>query len=166
MNVLTIENVLLIVGSLIVFLMLVAFSMVLHANWDRVVYILTPLLSSLRHDYVQRSQAVREVNQNARVPDTDAIVPVSVPPRTSSTEPVPNRETLIRIAALTVNEDGSYTYSANKIAEFIGGARGATLEAIRAARGTPEPTANDPYQFEKTGPRETYQRTGVKPLRG
>jgi hypothetical protein len=117
-------------------------------------------------DYVQRSQAVREVNQNARVPDTDAIVPLSVPPRTTGTEPVPNRETLIRIAALTVNEDGNYTYSANKIAEFIGGARGATLEAIRAARGTPEPTTNDPYQFKKTGPRETYQRTGVKPLRG
>jgi hypothetical protein len=117
-------------------------------------------------DYVQQSRVVRDDRQNARVPDTDAIVPVSVPPRTSSTEPVPNRETLIRIAALTVNEDGSYTYSANKIAEFIGGARGATLEAIRAARGTPEPTANDPYQFEKTGPRETYQRTGVKPLRG
>jgi len=117
-------------------------------------------------DYVQQSRVVRDTHQKARVPDTAAIVPLSEPLRTSGTEPVPNRETLIRIAALTVNEDGDYTYSANKIAEFIGGARGATLEAIRAARGTPEPTTNDPYQFEKTGPRETYQRTGVKPLRG
>jgi hypothetical protein len=117
-------------------------------------------------DYVQQSQAVREVNQNARVPDTDAIVPVSVPPRTTGSEPVPNRETLIRLAALTVNEDGSYTYSANKIAEFIGGARGATLEAIRAARGQEEPQPIETHIFERTGPRQTFKRTGVKPLRG
>ena len=118
-----------------------------------------------RAAYVEQMQVVRNVGQNERVPDTDAPEPPAEPPRTSGSELVPNRETLINIAALVINEDGSYTYSANKIAEFVGGTRTETLAAIRAARGLAEPAPADTMQLVKNGPRENYIRTGVKPLR-
>lgn len=106
-----------------------------------------------------------QFQQKRGLPDTYQLEPPSEPPRTSGSVPVPNRENLIRIAALVVSEDGSYTYSANKIAEFVGGTRTETLAAIRAVRGQPEPVAVDDMQLVKTGPRENYVRTGVKPLR-
>ena len=115
--------------------------------------------------YVEQTQPVRGATQKPRVPDTYQVEPRSEPLRTSGTEPVPNRENDIIYLAQRRADDGSYLYSANKIAEFVGGSRGVTLEAIRVARGQPEPVAADNMQLVKAGPRENYIRTGVKPLR-
>lgn len=77
--------------------------------------------------------------QKARLPDTYQAEPPREPPRTTGSEPDANRFADIAYLAGRVEPDGAYTYSANKIAELVGGARAETLAAIREARGAPDP---------------------------
>lgn len=78
--------------------------------------------------------------QNASLADTYQAEPPAEP--LASTAGTRHDQAIAVLASLT-DEDGSYTYSANKIAEFVGGTRAETLAKIRAARGQPDP-APDP----------------------
>lgn len=126
--------------------------------WLWIRYYLLAVYYTIDH-YVARWQAARAIEAKADLPDTHQGEPAAEPPRTGGSEPIPNRETLIWIVCRMVNVDGSYTYSANKIAEFVGGTRAETLAAIRAARGQAEPPpvtsaplrADDPKAWERNG---------------
>jgi hypothetical protein len=87
-------------------------------------------------------------------------------PRFETTE-LTSDELVQLLALITVVRDGERRQLSQDIISRAAGISKVTAAAMIAdVRGTPEPNTNDPYQFEKTGPRETYQRTGVKPLRG
>jgi hypothetical protein len=117
-------------------------------------------------DYVQQSREQQAAITHAQyrdTPDIDQLKPASIVPQHTST--LPDETALIQHLARLTKPNGTYWLSANKVYAAVGGDRETVLAVIREVRGTP--VANDdPYQFEKTGPRETYQRTGVKPLRG
>lgn len=114
----------------------------------------------------------QQINRNAGLPDTYQVEPPSVPVVRGGSEPVPNRDPrlqLIDIMAAMVDDTGKHIYSANYISEVARGTRAEVLDRVRAIRGTPAEPVEDKYpdhQFVKTGPRETYERTGVKLLRG
>jgi len=75
----------------------------------------------------------------ARLPDTYQVEPPANQVVLSGSELVPNRDADIAYLAQRREPDGAYTYSANKIADLVGGTRTETLAKIRAARGEPDP---------------------------
>lgn len=72
-------------------------------------------------------------------PEPVSCEPVREPPAISHKM---SRKELTVVLAVQKDSDGSYRFSANKIAEFVGGTRQETLDLIAEARGTkaPEPT--------------------------
>lgn len=168
MNVLTVENVLLIVGSLIVFLMLVAFSMVLHANWDRVVYILAPLIDAIKHaTYVEHREKTNEHNSGTEyrdIPDTYQPEPASTNAASTSILLASTADLVRHLAGLR-KTNGDYAMSGNRIVAAVEMGRNEVLAIVREVRGTPEPVAAGTHHFEQNGPRQTFKRTGVRPLR-
>lgn len=71
--------------------------------------------------------------QNASFAGTYQVEPPSEPPAST------RRDQAIMVLAALTEDDGTYTYSANKIAEFVGGTRTEVLAKIRAARNQPDP---------------------------
>lgn len=84
-------------------------------------------------------RSIRALLATVRLPDTSQVKPLQNYPVPARSEPVRNRDTDIVYLATRVDDRGEWLYSANKIAEFVGGARAETLAAIRAARGQPAP---------------------------
>jgi hypothetical protein len=122
----------------------------LFVLWALWVYIVRPILEDTGllaavpdPDHSVKSAPVPAPARNAVFPDTYQAEPPANHPVLSSSEPVPNRDADIIYLARRVDESGAYVYSANKVAEFVGGQRSETLAKIRAARGEPEP-APDP----------------------
>lgn len=74
--------------------------------------------------------------RNAGLAGTYQVEPPSEPPASTAGT---RADQAIRVLAALTEDDGTYTYSANKIAEFVGGTRAETLAKIRAARGQPNP---------------------------
>lgn len=123
--------------------------------------------------YVAQWQA-SQIEPTRANPQSDAVnrpqtVAVQrVKPRFELTELTPD-ELVEMLALIAVVRDGERRQLSQDIISRAAGISKVTAAAIIAdARGTPEPIEDryPDHQFEKTGPRETYQRTGVKPLRG
>lgn len=167
MDVLTLENITMLVGYLLLFLFLVVCGCVLHANRTHVAYILAPMIDLLRRAaYVERGQG--EVNSQTGIqyrhpPDIDAEIPAGV--NALHTGTIPDETALIQHLSRLIKPSGVYWLSANKLYAAIGGDRETVLAVIRDVRGeTVKP--NDPYQFEPVnGNVNMSRRTGVKPLR-
>jgi len=97
------------------------------------------------------------------MPDIDAEIPVNM--SAEHTSIISDETALITHIASLTKPNGTVWLSGNKIYAAVGGDRNAVMAAIRAVRGPAEPAAPDEYQFEHTGKRQMYARTGVKPIR-
>lgn len=104
--------------------------------WFRVRDAVTDLLAYWTPDHSVKLSGSEGGTQNASFAGTYQPEPPSEP-LTNSTGT--RADLAIKVLAGLVEDDGSYTYSANKIAEFVGGTRTETLAKIRAARGLPDP---------------------------
>lgn len=102
--------------------------------------LLPPLVAPAPPVVMSRSAVLEAPAQKPVSPDTYQAEPPSEPVVSGGTEPVRNQRA--RLLAAWREEDGTYSLSANRIAEIVGGQRAEVLAAVREVRGAPEPPYN------------------------
>lgn len=126
------------------FIMLGVSTLVLAVAYVRWREIAPHVRAALRAYVTQRPAAPSE--PGGGLADTDAPEPASEPAVPAGREPVPaadaHRVARIRLLADLRELDGSYSYSANKIADLVGGQRADVLAVIRGVRGDERPPAD------------------------
>lgn len=137
---------------------------VLWALWT---YIVRPILEDTGllaavpdPDHSVKSAPVPAPARNADLADTYQAEPPANQAVPGGAEPVRNRDADIIYLAQRVDESGAYVYSANKVAEFVGGQRSETLAKIRAARGEPESAPDPATHIRVDGGRRWIAREG------
>jgi hypothetical protein len=154
------------------------------AIWDRYFVVRLPASPEAlrgKRDYVELAP-FPAFAENAGNPHSQALEPVRNAPIPTAAEPVPSVPDLL---PLDINEcyefddiieclallkrvrmpDGTIgEISQDKLVALIGGRREAAMLRVKELRGAGEPV--DPeYQFSQIGKRQSFQRTGVKPVR-